>query len=103
MHQDGAPDDPTGVTLIAPFAVDPGRDEAFLTAWLEQRAVLAGQRGFIGGRLLRADDADFRFVEITGWSSPLMVQRATRRPGTEPPPFTAFPALYLEAEPAFSR
>jgi hypothetical protein len=36
-----------------------------------------GQRGYLGTRLYRrADDGRPRFVEVTRWSSPLMVQRA---------------------------
>jgi len=96
VHGDGAPDADAGTTLIAPFHVPRGEDAAFVAAWGRSHAVLAEQRGFIGGRLYRGE-GDFRFIEIARWSSPLMVQRATHRPDYEPPPFTAYPALYVVA------
>jgi hypothetical protein len=91
VRQDGAPDTPGGVILIDPFEVPTGEDEAFLAGWDAARAVLAAQRGYLGARLYRATGrADFRFVELARWSSPLMVQRAAARPI----PFPSRPALY---------
>jgi heme-degrading monooxygenase HmoA len=95
VHEDGEPDGAAGTTLIAAFEVEPGDDDAFVAGWRRTRTFVAGQRGFIGGRLCRDDAAAFRFVEITGWSSPLMVHRATRQPGYEPPSFRVHTALYL--------
>jgi hypothetical protein len=96
VHEDGEPDGAAGTTLIAAFEVEPGDDAAFVAGWRRTRTFLTDKRGFIGGRLCKDDAAAFRFVEITGWSSPLMVQRATRQPGYEPPSFRAHTALYLE-------
>ena len=68
---------PGGVLLIDPFEVPAGEDDAFLAGWDAARAVLAQQQGYLGARLHRAaGPADFRFVDLARWSSPLMVQRA---------------------------
>ena len=98
-HEDGTPHGDGGVVLIDPFAVPDGADEAFLAAWDRARGALAGQRGYLGTRLHRSlGPADFRFVDLTRWSSPLMFARATARPefrelaGTLP--FASHPALY---------
>jgi hypothetical protein len=77
---------PGGVVLIEPFEVPAGEDDAFLAGWDAGRPALAGRRGYLGARLHRASGpADFRFVELARWSSPLMVRRAAM-------PF--LPALY---------
>ena len=76
VREDGAPDTPGGVVLIDPFEVPAGEDDAFLAGWDADRTVLAQKQGYLGGRLYRAaGPADFRFVELARWSSPLMVQR----------------------------
>jgi hypothetical protein len=80
-----------GVVLIDPFEVPAGEDDAFLAGWDDARAVLAEQQGYLGARLYRASGpADFRFVDLTRWSSPLMVQRAVAK-GI---PVPSRPALY---------
>jgi hypothetical protein len=67
VHKDGDPDGRGGVIVIEQPA-----DEA---AWHELRQRLSPQRGYLGSRLLRADDGP---VAISRWSSPLMYARATR-------------------------
>ena len=77
VREDGAPDTPGGVVLIDPFDVPAGEDDAFLAGWQDARAALAARQGYLGARLYRATGpAEFRFVELAHWSSPLMVQRA---------------------------
>ena len=80
VREHGAADTPGGVVLIDPFEVPAGEDDAFLAGWDDARAVLAQQQGYLGARLYRATGpADFRFVDLARWSSPLMVQRAGAR------------------------
>ena len=80
VREDGAPDTPGGVVLIDPFEVPAGEDDAFLAGWDAARAVLAEQQGYLGARLHRATGpAEFRFIDLARWSSPLMVQRAAVR------------------------
>jgi hypothetical protein len=77
VHEDGEPEGAEGVTLVEPFDVPAGEDEAFLEAWREEHERLASQRGYLGARLYRCSGpAEFRFVEIARWSSPLMISRA---------------------------
>ena len=77
VREHGAPDTPGGVVLIDPFHVPAGEDDAFLAGWDDARGALAQQQGSIGTRLYRATGpAEFRFIELARWSSPLMVQRA---------------------------
>ena len=91
VREDGAPDTPGGVVLFDPFEVPAGEDDAFLAGWDATRAVLAGQQGYLGARLHRAaGPAEFRFIDLARWSSPLMVQRAAARAI----PFPSHPALY---------
>jgi hypothetical protein len=91
VREHGAADTPGGVVLIDPFEVPAGEDDAFLAGWDDARAVLAEQQGYLGARLYRATGpADFRFVDLTQWSSPLMVQRA----GAKGIPVPSRPALY---------
>jgi hypothetical protein len=73
VREHGTPDVAGGVVLIDRFEVPAGEDDAFLAGWDAGRADLAGQRGYLGARLYRADR---RYVELARWSSPLMVQRA---------------------------
>jgi hypothetical protein len=94
VHADGAPDGREGVTLINPFEVEPTDDERFLAAWHAIRERLATQRGYLGTRLHRGDDAPYRFVNVARWSSPLMFSRALGAIDTATP-FTSHPALYL--------
>ena len=99
VHEDGAPDGAEGVTLVNPFEVPAGEDERFVGGWERARAALADQRGYLGTRLHRsAGAADFRFVDVARWSSPLMFARATGRPEFRAAPadlpYPGHPALY---------
>jgi len=77
VREHGAPDTPGGVVLIDPFEVPAGEDDAFLAGWDDARGALADRQGYLGTRLYRATGpAEFRFIELARWSSPLMVQRA---------------------------
>jgi hypothetical protein len=93
-YEEGEPDGTEGVTLINPFEVPKGEDGEFLAAWHAVREALSGARGFLGTRLHRSDEADFRYVNQARWSSPLMVQRALSAVDAAVP-FTSYPALYL--------
>jgi heme-degrading monooxygenase HmoA len=97
-REDGTPDGAGGVVLINPFEVPADEDERFLAGWDSARDAFAAQRGYLGSRLHRSlEPADFRFVEIARWSSPLMVARALQRPEFQAAamPFPSHPALYL--------
>lgn len=99
VHEDGTPDGAEGVTLVNPFEVPAGEDERFVAGWERARASLADQRGYLGTRLHRsAGAADFRFVNVARWSSPLMFARATQRPEFRAAgadlPYPGHPALY---------
>jgi hypothetical protein len=94
VHADGAPDGREGVTLVNPFEVPAGLDERFLAGWHGVRDALAAQRGYLGTRLHRSDDAELRFVNVARWSSPLMFARALRSVDAALP-FVSHPALYL--------
>jgi heme-degrading monooxygenase HmoA len=99
VHEDGAPDGADGVTLINAFEVPDGEDATFVAGWERVTATLADQRGYLGTRLHRAAGAaDFRFVHLARWSSPLMFARATGRPAfleaSGEVPYRRHPALY---------
>jgi heme-degrading monooxygenase HmoA len=99
VREDATPDVEGGVVLVNPFEVPDGVDEQFLAAWDRARDALAEQRGYLGTRLHRSlGPADFRFVNIARWSSPLMFARALERPefqrAAQAMPFPAHPALY---------
>jgi heme-degrading monooxygenase HmoA len=99
VHEEGAPDGSEGVTLINPFEVPADEDERFVAGWERARAGLADQRGYLGTRLHRSvGAADFRFVNVARWSSPLMFSRAVQRPefrdAAAGVPYAAHPALY---------
>jgi hypothetical protein len=61
--------------------------------------VLAQQQGYHGTRLHRSlTPADFRFVNIARWSSPLMFARALEfTDAAAAMPFPSHPALYAPA------
>ena len=104
VHDDGTPDGTQGVTLIDPFEVPPEEDERFLSGWERARRVLAVQRGYLGTRLHRSlGPADFRFVNIARWSSPLMFAKAVGQPAFQDAaagvPFPSHPALYQVIRP----
>jgi heme-degrading monooxygenase HmoA len=81
VHEDGAPDGSEGVVLVNPFEVPAGEGEPFVAAWQRVREVFAAQRGYLGTRLHRSvGGADFRYVNVARWSSPLMFARALKRP-----------------------
>jgi heme-degrading monooxygenase HmoA len=101
VHEDGSADGDDGVVLINPFEVpaDDDDDEAFLAAWKAARDVLAANRGYLGTRLHRSlGPADFRFVNVARWSSPLMFSRGVSRPDFQQAAAAvnrpAHPALY---------
>jgi hypothetical protein len=92
VREDGAPDTPGGVVRIDPFEVPDDQDERFLAGWDAARETLAQQRGYLGARLHRSTEpAEFRFVDVARWSSPLMVFRARQLPSL---PFPSHPAIY---------
>jgi hypothetical protein len=92
IREDGSVDEPGGTVLIDPFEVPDGRDDAFLTGWDSAHARLSGRPGYLGARLHRAvGPADFRFVEVARWSSPLAFSKALRTPASG---FRSHPALY---------
>lgn len=99
VHEDGAPLGSQGTTLVNPFEVSPDDEEAFLAGWSRAREVLAEQRGYLGTRLHRSvGAADFRFVNVARWSSPLMFSKAVALPAFRQTaaamPFPSHPALY---------
>lgn len=99
VHDEGATDGRDGVVLINPFEVPPDADERFVAGWHQAREFLTRQQGCLGTRLHRsAGPADFRFVNIARWSSPLMFARAVQQPAFQAsagtPPFQSHPALY---------
>jgi heme-degrading monooxygenase HmoA len=100
VREDRSPDVEGGVVLINPFEVPDGDDERFLSGWDGARDALVQQRGYLGTRLHRSvGAADFRFVNIARWSSPLMFARALQQPAFQAAaqaiPFPGRPALYL--------
>jgi heme-degrading monooxygenase HmoA len=100
VHEEGDLDGEGGVVLINPFEVPAGADAGFMSGWGRAREMLAQQRGYLGTRLHRslAPRADFRFVNIARWSSPLMFSRAIQQPAfadaAAAMPFASHPALY---------
>jgi heme-degrading monooxygenase HmoA len=99
VHEDGAPDGPGGVVLINAFAVPPEADERFVAGWHGARDLLAAEPGYLGTRLHRSlGPADFRFVNIARWSSPLAFAKAVDQPAFREAagamPFASHPALY---------
>jgi len=102
-REDATPDVAGGVLLINPFEVPEGADERFLAGWDRAREALARQRGYLGTRLHRSiAQADFRFVNVARWSSPLMFARALARPefsaAAQAIAFPSHPALYLPVD-----
>lgn len=99
VREDGTPDVEGGAVLINPFEAPDDQDERFLAGWDRARDVLRQQRGYLGTRLHRSVvPADFRFVNIARWSSPLMFARALELPELQQAaramPFASHPALY---------
>jgi hypothetical protein len=97
VRERGSIDEPGGTVLINPFEVD--TDEEFLVGWERADAAMSDQPGFMGTRLHRAlGPADFRFVNVARWSSPLAFSRALQRPAFQDASaamsFPAHPALY---------
>jgi heme oxygenase (mycobilin-producing) len=98
VHKDGEPDGSGGTILINPFEVPADADDAFLAGWHRARELLAAQGGYLGTRLHRSlGPADFRFVNLARWSSPLAFARAIQKPEFEQTaaaiPFPSHPAL----------
>jgi hypothetical protein len=101
VHQDGTVDIEGGVLLIGAYAVPPGGDAAFLEQWRAVRAVLGGQRGYLGARLLRAvADTPWRWAATLRWSSPLMYARALALPELPAVGFPGELALYVPRPPS---
>jgi heme-degrading monooxygenase HmoA len=99
LREVGTPDVAGGVALIDLFEVPDDQDERFLEGWERMREALAQQRGYLGTRLHRSlAPADFRFVDVARWSSPLMFARALKladvEQAIEAMPFRSHPALY---------
>ena len=99
VHEDGTPDGVEGATLVNAFEVAPEDDDAFLAGWRRARNAVAGEHGYLGTRLHRSvGPADFRFVNVARWSSPLMFSRALARPEFQEAAgeirFASHPALY---------
>jgi heme-degrading monooxygenase HmoA len=104
VHEEGAPDGNEGTTLINPFEVPEDGDERFLEAWGQARQAMAARQGYLGTRLHRSlEPADFRFVDVARWSSPLMFARALQDPSFQEAaarmPFASHPSLYIVVEP----
>jgi heme oxygenase (mycobilin-producing) len=99
VHEDGEPEGSAGVTLINAFEVPAESDEPFLAGWHRARELLAGRQGYLGTRLHRSvGPADYRFVNVARWSSPLMFSRAAGSDDFQATaaalPFRSHPALY---------
>jgi heme oxygenase (mycobilin-producing) len=99
VHEDGEPDGRQGVILINAFEVPEDGDAQFRDGWRRTRDVLAAQRGYLGTRLHRSlAPADFRFVNVARWSSPLAFSRALAVPEVQAAAaavaFRSHPALY---------
>jgi heme-degrading monooxygenase HmoA len=100
LREVGTPDIAGGVVLIDLFEVPEDQDDRFLAGWERTREALAQQRGYLGTRLHRSlAPADFRFVDVTRWSSPLMFARALKlapvQEAIDAMPFSSHPALYV--------
>ncbi len=100
VREEGSVDDAGGTVLINPFEVAAGEDEEFLAGWERAHAAMSGKPGFLGTRLHRAvGAADFRYVNVARWSSPLAFSRALQRPefrdASAVMSFPAHPALYM--------
>jgi len=98
-REDGDPDSAGGTVRIEPREVAEDADDRLLSEWDQVRRVLARQQGYLGARLHRsAAPADFRWVSLERWSSPLMVFRAGQRPDVREAisrmPGRSHPALY---------
>jgi heme oxygenase (mycobilin-producing) len=99
VREDGTPDGGDGVILINAFEVPDDGDERFVTGWERAREMLAAQPGYLGTRLHRnVGPADFRFVNVARWSSPLAFSKAVEQPAFQDAaaaiPFASHPALY---------
>jgi heme-degrading monooxygenase HmoA len=101
IRSDGRPDVAGGVLRIDVFEV-PDAGERLVAAWERARDVLARQQGWIGRRLYRSvAPAEFAFVDVTRWSSPLMFARASERPefrDATATPYRSHAALYTVVE-----
>jgi antibiotic biosynthesis monooxygenase len=81
VREEGEPEGAGGVVLIDLAEVATGEDARFQSAWEGVRELLAARQGCLGTRLHRSlGPADFRFVTIIRWSSPLMYARALQQP-----------------------
>ena len=98
VRSDGPADAEAGCVLINPFEVPEGEDESFVAGWEAARATLSAARGDHGSRRHHHPGAEFPNRNLARWASPLMLQRATRRPEFQAAaaaiPFRSHPALY---------
>ena len=87
-------------TAIVAYEVMAEDEDRFLEAWQLAQDYLGEQSGFIDTALHKATSAaaDFRFVNVARWSSPLAFSRALQRPEVQQAAaamaFRSHPALY---------
>jgi heme-degrading monooxygenase HmoA len=86
------------VVLINLFQVPADADEQFIAAWERARDFLQAQDGYCSTELHQSlgPDAEFRFVNVAEWASPVAFQTATAQPDFpgRDLPFPAHPGLY---------
>lgn len=93
----------TAVTLINPFEVPAGDEDAFLAGWEGSRDYLRRQEGYLGTRLHRSlsPDADFRFINVGWYASLAAFQAEISSPGFQETarriPYRPHPGLYRVA------
>jgi hypothetical protein len=81
VREEGEPEGAGGVVLIDLAEVATGEDARFQSVWDRVRELLAARQGCLGTRVHRSlGAADFRFVTIVRWSSPLMYARTLQQP-----------------------
>jgi len=82
-----------GSTMIRLYRVviEPGAEEIFRDAWLEEAATRATRRGARGSLLLRDPTRQHAFVEVVRWNSERDWQASVR---AGPGPFDAFGTLF---------
>jgi heme oxygenase (mycobilin-producing) len=86
------------VVLINLFEVPAAAEEEFIAAWEAARDFLAAQDGYQSTALHHSlgPEAEFRFVNVAEWASPLAFQAATSQPDFpgQNMLFPAHPGLY---------
>jgi heme oxygenase (mycobilin-producing) len=89
----------TSVTLINPFEVPPGQDDAFIAGWGRANDLLSQRPGYLATSLHRSvgPDPDFRFINVAHWASAEAFTAAITAPAFRAAakvPYPAHPALY---------